>query len=159
MKISPFVFLALIFIVSCNSSNEFNRSAETEMIMKLHEQQRDHHFNKDSVAFSDQLSKNFISVNRGKISRPAREETIAKYNSYFSSVDFVKWDDVTDPIIRFSDDGTMAFTIVDKMIVVTYSDDGGNELKDTTHFAWTAIYKKYTEGWKIDCVTSTEKSK
>ncbi len=25
-----------------------------------------------------------------------------------------------------------------------------------THFAWTTIYRKYEDGWKIDCVTSTQ---
>lgn len=123
----------------------------------LHNAQRDYHFNKDSIAFANQLSDNFISVNRGIISTPEKEATISRYNSYFSSVEFLKWDDVSEPIIKFSDDGSMAYTIVDKIVEVTYTDENGNTEKSETHFAWTAIYKKYGNEWKIDCVTSTNK--
>ena len=127
--------------------------------MILHNAQRDYHFNKDSIAFANQLSDNFISVNKGVTSTPKREETISRYSRYFSSVEFIKWDDVSEPIIKFSDDGSMAYTIVDKIVVVTYKDENGNVEEGKTHFVWTAIYKKYGNEWKIDCVTSTTKPK
>ncbi len=127
-------------------------------ILNLHNSQREYHFKKDSIAFADQLSDNFISVNRGEISTPERAATISRYNSYFSSVEFNRWDDVTEPIINFSNDGSMAYTIVDKIVELTYQGQDGEIINDTTHFAWTAIFKKYGEEWKIECVTSTNKS-
>ena len=149
--------LFLFLFLSCNRTKEISISDEKDKILKLHNEQRNYHFNKDSIAFANQLSDNFISINKGKISSPKREETISRYNGYFSSVEFVKWDDVSEPIIKFSDDGSMAYTIVDKIVVVTYKDENGNTLESKTHFAWTAIYKKYEDEWKIDCVTSTDK--
>ena len=146
-----------VFFLSCNKTQEISISDEKNKILSLHNAQREYHFNKDSIAFANQLSDNFISVNKGEITRPKREETISRYNGYFSSVEFVKWDDVSEPIIKFSDDGSMAYTIVDKVVVVTYKDDNGNTVEDKTHFVWTAIYKKYGNEWKIDCVTSTNK--
>lgn len=143
--------------MSCDKEQEVDLEEDRKKILKLHNDQRDHHFNKDSIAFANQLSVDFISVNRGEISSPKKEETIARYNGYFSSVEFVKWDDVTAPVIRFSDDGSMAYTIVDKIVELTYEDEDGKTVEGKTHFAWTAIYKKYGEEWKIDCVTSTEK--
>jgi hypothetical protein len=119
--------------------------------------QREYHFNKDSIAFANQLSENFISVNKGKITTPSKSETRSRYHGYFSAVEFVKWDDVSEPIIRFSDDGSLAYTIVDKIVTITYKDSLGNSVQGETHFAWTAIYKKYHDQWKIDCVTSTER--
>ena len=127
-------------------------------ILNLHNSQREYHFKKDSIAFADQLSDNFISVNRGEISTPERAATISRYNSDFSSVEFNRWDDVTEPIINFSNDGSMAYTIVDKIVELTYQGQDGEIINDTTHFAWTAIFKKYGEEWKIECVTSTTKS-
>jgi hypothetical protein len=134
-----------------------DKSEEESKILKLHNAQRDYHFNKDSIAFANQFSDNFISVNKGIISSPKKEETISRYNGYFSSVEFIKWDDVSDPIIKFSDDGSMAYTIVDKIVTLTYKDKTGNTVQGNTHFAWTAIYRKYGDQWKIECVTSTEK--
>lgn len=159
MRSITLILLTLFFLMTCNESKQekkVNLAEEKAKILKLHHLQRDYHFNKDSVAFANQLSENFISVNRGQITRPQKQETIVRYNNYFSSVEFQKWDDVSEPIIRFSDDGKMAYTIVDKIVKVDYEDENGNRVEGETHFAWTAIYKKYGEEWKIDCVTSTE---
>lgn len=130
---------------------------ETAKILKLHQDQRKYHFNKDSVAFMNQLSNNFISVNKGRITFPTRQETLSRYHRYFSSVDFIKWDDVTDPIIQISDDRTLAYTIVDKIVIVSFTNENGMTIEDSTHFAWAAIYRKYDGDWKIDSVTSTQK--
>ena len=148
--------LTLGFFFSCNKTKEVSFSLEKEKILKIHNLQRDYHFNKDSVAFVNQLSDHFISVNKGKITFPKREETLRRYHQYFSSVEFVKWDDVTPPIVKFSDDGSMAYCIVDKMVVLTYLDANKKKIEQKTHFAWTSIYKKYGDEWKIDCVISTE---
>ena len=144
-------------LLACRKTKSLDLEFEKQQILKLHNAQRDYHFDKDSTAFANQLSDNFISVNRGKISKPKQDETISRYHGYFSSVEFLKWDDVSDPIIKFSDDGSMAYTIVDKIVAVSRKDKDGNITEGKTHFAWTAIYKKYGETWKIDCVTSTNK--
>jgi len=155
-KILLFTFVLLVF-ESCTKSKTIDTLADKTKILELHNAQRAYHFNKDSIAFANQLSDDFISVNRGIISSPKKEETISRYNGYFSAVEFIKWDDVSEPIIKFSDDGSMAYTIVDKIVSLTYKDEEGNTVEGQTHFAWTAIYKKYGEQWKIDCVTSTQK--
>lgn len=155
-KVFPLIIVLLIS-ASCTKAKKIDKLEEKSKILKLHNAQRDYHFNKDSIAFANQLSDNFISVNKGLISSPKKEETISRYNGYFSSVEFIRWDDVTEPIIRFSDDGSMAYTIVDKIVSLTYKDKIGNTIEGKTHFAWTAIYKKYGDQWKIDCITSTDK--
>lgn len=149
------LLLLLLLIQSCDTTKPVDLEKEKEKILAMHHAQRNYHFNKDSLAFANQLSDNFISVNKGMISRPIREETIARYNGYFSSVEFVKWDDLAEPIIKFSDDGSMAYTIVDKIVTLTYQDENDSTIEGSTHFAWTTIYKKYDEEWRIDCVTST----
>ena len=147
----------LLSLSACNEQPKASIAAEKVKILQLHHAQRDYHFNKDSIAFAQQLSDDFISVNKGKITSPKRAATIARYNGYFSAVTFLKWDDVTEPIIKFSDDASMAYTIVDKIVVVNYENESGEIVEGKTHFAWTAIYKKYGEEWKIDCVSSTER--
>jgi len=115
MKAIPLIKQMLLFILigftfsTCNQTEKVDFTLEKEQVLKLHHAQRDYHFNKDSIAFANQFSDNFISVNRGKISTPQKNETISRYHGYFSSVEFLKWDDVSDPIIRFSNDGSMAY--------------------------------------------------
>jgi len=146
----------MMLTTSCGKKT-FSIEEEKNKILAQHNAQRGYHFEKDSIAFANQLSDNFISVNRGIISKPKKEATISRYHGYFSSVEFVKWDDVTPPIIKFSNDGSLAYTIVDKIVTVTYKDKDGNSETGETHFAWTAIYKKYGDEWKIEAVTSTSK--
>lgn len=157
LKRLTFSFSCLLFTCGCQEVTTVNLEAEKAKILEMHHAQRNYHFEKDSLAFADQMSEQFISVNRGIISRPSREDLLTRYNGYFSSVDFVKWDDVTEPIIRFSDDGTMAYTIVDKIVTVAYKDEEGETKEGETHFAWTTIYRKYGDLWKIDGVISTNK--
>ena len=155
MKTFILIVPILLLAISCNEKVEFNLEEETEKILNLHHAQRDYHFGKDSISFANQLSDNFISVNRGKITRPDRQSTISRYHNYFSSVEFIKWDDVSEPVVRFSEDGSLAYTIVEKVVKVSYEDENGMMVDSETLFAWTAIYKKYLDEWKIDCVTST----
>ena len=149
------IFLSVLFL-SCQHEDHFDMEKERQAILKIHNDQRENHFQKDSVAFASQHSEDLIIVNRGRITTPTKEETIKRYHNYFSSVEFVKWDDVSEPIIRFSDDGSLAYTIVDKVVETIEDDENGNKINSATHFAWTAIYKKYDGEWKTDCVTSTQ---
>lgn len=157
MRINIFLFLLMIVAISCNKKPQFDEETAKTQILALHNLQRTYHFEKDSIAFANQLSDNLISVNKGIISTPNKKETIARYHQYFSSVEFVKWDDVTAPKIRFSEDGTLAYTVVDKIVKVSYKNEKEETIEGETHFAWTAIYKKYGDEWKIDCITSTNK--
>jgi hypothetical protein len=155
---STYILVAVFFIFACQQVQKIDFEKEKAKILEMHNAQRTYHFQKDSIAFANQLSDHFISVNRGVISTPKKEATIARYHGYFSSVEFIKWDDVTPPIIKFSEDGSMAYTIVDKIVAVSYKDKDGNTTgTGETHFAWTAIYKKYGDEWKIENVTSTNK--
>lgn len=150
--------LALLIIgiaVSCQQKVGFDENQAREEIMKLHHAQRDHHFQKDSISFVDQFSPEIISVNRGVIARPTYEESLSRYHRYFSAVTFVKWDDLQEPVIRFSADGTLAYTIVDKMVQVEYGNQDGEPILGETHFAWLAIYRRSEEGWKIESMAST----
>lgn len=153
-KIAAIAF-SISLLVSCNHSQKNDLSTERNKIVALHNLQRTYHFTRDSINFVNQLSDHFISVNKGVISSPSRSETLTRYNKYFTSVEFIKWNDLSEPIIKFSDDGTLAYTIVDKEVVLTYKDEEGKSIEEKTHFAWTTIYKKYGDEWKIDCVTST----
>ncbi len=158
MKRHQILLLSIVTVfISCQDQKPIDLEIEKEKILQLHHLQRDFHFNKDSIAFADQLSDDFISVNKGVISSPQRSETLTRYNNYFSSVEFSKWDDVTEPVIRFSEDGTLAYTIVDKIVKVNYENENGELQESETHFAWTAIYRKIGEEWKIENVTSTNK--
>ena len=157
MKLFNLIILLALFLSACANQEERPTDYDRAEILRLHELQRKCHFEKMKSTFADMLSDSFISVNRGEITRPTREENMVRFGNYFNSVNFHKWDDMTRPVIRFSDDGSLAYTVVDKDVVVSYLTDEEEMLFDKTEFAWVSIYKKYPDGWKIDCVASTNK--
>ena len=79
------------------------------------------------------------------------EQNKKRIEPYFSSVEFIKWDDVAEPVIRFSDDGTLAYAIIQKQVIVSYPDSAGKKFIDTTNYAWASIYRKQKGEWKVEC--------
>ena len=149
------MFFLVIFLTACQESQSFDEASATQEILDLHHVQRAYHFEKKAEEFAGMMSADFISVNGGIVSRPTYEENLQRFGNYFGSVEFIKWDDLSEPVIRFSEDGSLAYTIVDKEVILQYETEEGNMLKDTTHFAWTAIYRKGKDGWKIESIAST----
>ena len=153
--ILSFIILIIFSCAGNQNPDSFDIEKAKQEILDLHNLQKEVHIQKQASKFANLLSKNHISVNRGAVNTPTIEENTIKFQNYFESVDFIKWDDVKPPIIKFSDDGSLAYTIVEKEVVVTYKDEEGQDIKGTTNYGWVAIYKKYGEEWKIDCVAST----
>ena len=157
MNLCCYSILFLVLLLSgCNAPAPLpDEQAERAQILELHNAQRDYHFNANAEAFVDQFSANYRSINRGGIQHLSQEQSLAIFQPYFESVDFIAWDDAQAPIIEFSDDYSMAYCLVDKEVIVAYPLDDGGQYIDTTQYAWTTIYRKYGGEWKVDCVTST----
>ena len=149
------LLFSLLALFSCSTNQNFDIEKATQEILELHNYQKEVHFQKEAAEFANLLSENHISVNRGAVNTPTIAENTIRFQNYFESIAFVKWDDIKPPVIRFSDDGSIAYTIVEKEISNKYKNDEGQEIQETTIFAWVAIYKKYGNDWKIDCVAST----
>lgn len=154
--ISSLSILTGVWMFSCSPIIHNSKRESEQDILSLHHAQRLYHFNKDSLAFVQQIAADFISVNKGKITMPTQQELLSRYHGYFSAVEFIRWDDVNPPILRFSNDRSLAYAVVDKLVVLKYLNHDGQSTEETTHFAWTAIYRKQGRAWKIECVTSTE---
>lgn len=157
MKFTIIITAFFFIITSCNNNQEVDFTVEREKILELHNAQRDYHFNKDSIAFANMFAEDFVGVGKGLINTSTKVERITRYHKYFSAVEFVKWDDVTEPIIKFSDDGSLAYTLVDKLVVLKYKNQEGEEVEGKTHYAWSTIYRKHNDTWKIESVTSTDR--
>lgn len=159
MTKGQFSFYSLAFIsaiaLSCGKSQETDFEKAKKELLYLDSEQRRFHFTKNASGLVALFSKNFMSVNKGEIEFSNKYKSLAHFKSYFDSVDtFLKWDNIESPVIRFSDDGSIAYVVVHKIVILKRR----NSLRlDTTNFAWLTVYKKNHGKWQIDCVTSTNK--
>lgn len=149
------VFICISALMSCHHSSTIDLEKEKQALLQLDEQARQFHFTKNSKGMADGFSADFISINKGNISKPTYEEHINRFDNYFKRVEFVKWDNVSAPVVRFSDDVSIAYVAIDKLVVLTLKEE--QEKLDTTHFAWLSVFKKINGQWMLDCVASTNK--
>lgn len=149
------IFLAILLSLFFACKPVVDLEQARKEIMDLHNKQREYHVDEMPDEFVDLMTQEFISVNRGVISRPSKEASKERFVKYFGMVEFEKWDDLSEPVIRFSADGSMAYSIVHKEVVVKYQNDSSEWMRGRTEFSWLAVYKKTPEGWKVDAVAST----
>ena len=149
------VIIILVIFVSCTAKPDLEKEKQT--IMSMLQTERKAHFERNVNLFIAEFADSMISVNRGIVSIPTKEQHKERIGKYFGRVQFIKWDDTAGPIIRFSDDGSLAYAIIQKNVIVTYPDSTGKTYYDTTHYAWSSIFRKYSGEWKVECNISTNK--
>lgn len=150
-----FCFCLLSLIVGCNAKADPDKDRKT--ILAMLQTERKAHFERNVALFISEFADSMISVNKGIVSIPTKEQHNERIGKYFGRVQFIKWDDTAEPIIRFSDDGSLAYAIIQKDVIITYPDSTGKTYHDTTHYAWSSIYRKYDGEWKVECNISTNK--
>jgi hypothetical protein len=150
-------FLISFILVSCAPSPKVNRIEEEKAIQLLLDQERKAHFSRDADLFVSEFTDSMIGVNKGKVSVLSRGQNKERIRPYFESVKFIKWDDMAPPVIRISDDGKMAYAVVQKEVIVSYPDSTGKSLIDTTKYAWVSVYRKMKGEWKVELNVSTNK--
>ncbi len=149
------IAILLVFLYSCNHKPDLGK--EEAAIRQLLAQERTAHFNLDTELFISEFADSMIQVNRGVVSSPTREQQKERIGRYFGSVEFDKWDDTAEPLIRFSDDGSLAYAIIQKEVILHYPDSTGNRFYDTARYAWVSVYRKQNGAWKVETNISTNK--
>lgn len=154
MKQITFTILSLL-LFACN--NSIDETADRNAILELLQQERTAHFTKDADLFVSGFAPGLYMINKGKADTASPSDYKQKIQAYFDAVKFIKWDDIAEPIIQFSDDHSMAYAIIQKQVILETKDSTGKPVNDTTDFAWTSIYRKQNNEWKLECNTSTNK--
>lgn len=147
--------LLLILSMACKEPPVSREQARQE-ILKQHYAQQQYHLEENVEAFVDLLSEDHVSVNRGAVTQAGHEAIKDRFRNYFGAVEFEQWEDTAEPVIRFSDDNTLAYSIVQKDVVTRYQNESGQTLRDSVHYAWLAVYHRDNSGeWKVETVAST----
>jgi hypothetical protein len=146
--------LLLLYLVACNAKPDFEKEKKT--ILGMLQTERKAHFDGNVDLFMSEFAEGMKQVNKGKLTVATKQLTRDRISKYFGSVQFIKWDDLAEPVIIFSDDASLAYAIVQKEVITTPADAPGQSY-DTTHYAWASIYRKQNGEWKVECNISTNK--
>lgn len=116
-------------------------------ILELHEALIEAHFNKNVDFLVGDLSENFFSVSNGEIRRPTTEEVRSNFETYLGTTTFTEYRDLHEPLIDFSDDGSLAWSVVQVKVGGKRTGDDGSERELDFTCAWMTLYRRLGDKW------------
>jgi len=126
-------------------------------LLDFQKRQREAHLNGDAELMVSMFADDFISIKDGEVTRPSREMSLERLARYFALVRFRAWDDLADPVIEVSGDGTLATVLVQKRVHITYPNPDGEQVEGITNFAWVESWRRREERWELAMVVSTQR--
>lgn len=120
---------------------------EKAELLRLHRQGREAHFKTDVGLLQKDSPEEFIAVSRGKIHRVRKEDERRQFEEYFRGAKYFEWDDVEEPVINVSRDGTMAWIISRVRVHRTQKDTAGKEQEERFVYAGIMTYEKRDGRW------------
>ena len=153
-----FSIVALLFVSACQPGGTVDsaaREAELESLRAILESDRQAHLETDARRLVSNLADTLIDVSRGEIMPESRADVEESFASYLEGAEYYAWDDLVPPIIRMSDDLSMAW-VARKVRVERDAPDGQGGMRRTAFVsAWLATYEKRAGAWKMTAVAST----
>ncbi len=143
--------LLLILVVGtfltsgCQPKPDFD--AYREEILALHKGSIDAHLNRDVDFFTRNVVDDYVVVSRADIFFPTKEETRAQFSNYLNRTTFSEYRDLRDPIIGFSEDGSLAWSIVQVKVAGMQAGEDDQEQAINFKSAWINLFKREGNEW------------
>jgi hypothetical protein len=115
--------------------------------LRLHKSNRKAHFKTDADALLEKSPEEMISVSRGKINRPSKDDARKMFTGYFRDAKYYEWDDVEEPIVRISNDASMAWMITRTRVRRVQKKADGAEQEEKFVYAGIMTYEKRDGRW------------
>jgi len=133
-----------------------NVSEDLQQLLRLQQQQKTAHLEKRAELLTEMFADDFINIDSGTITTPTQDEAKERFQTYFDRVEFLAWDNIEEPVIRISKDGTMAYIIVRKFVHLRLPAADGTFEESKTTFAWMEAWEKIDGEWKMTAIASTD---
>jgi hypothetical protein len=108
----------------------------------------------------ERSSEEMLFVSEGEIRLTAKAEQQQMLADYFRDAKYDEWEDLEEPIVRVSDDGSMAWMITRLRVRRTQRDATGAERERAFVYAGIMTYEKVNGEWlKVANVSTFEPPK
>jgi hypothetical protein len=137
--------VSLLILVSCNREPDFEQLKSE--IINLHNAAVQAHINKDVDFFTRDLAPAYFSVSNGEIRHPTMNAISSQFSNYLNNTEFEEYTDLEEPLIGFSKDGSLAWSIVKVKVAGrrAFEQDSVRSFNDT--WAWITLYKREGGKW------------
>jgi ketosteroid isomerase-like protein len=125
-----------------------DRAAMTAEILQLHRALIDAHVKHDPDALFETIAEDYVAVANGDIQFRQKDEFRAALGEYIRSTDFTEYRDLREPIVGFSDDGSLAWSIVQVKVAGRRSAADGSKRPLDFTCAWITLFRRTDGGWE-----------
>lgn len=155
-------FTVLLFVacaVCANAQPSPDLEKEKAELLRIHKSEREAHFKTDVDMLLESSPEEFISVGHGKINRSSKADARKMFTGYFRDAKYYEWDDVEEPIIRISNDASMAWMITRTRVRRVQKTVDGAEKEEKFVYAGIMTYEKRDRRWvRVANVSTAEPS-
>lgn len=147
---SRFAILLLSIIllpINADAQGKVDLTDEVEQLLRIHESDRRAHFETSAKQIMEHATDEFISVRAGGIQRTTRAENLKFFEEYFKGAKYYEWDDLEPPIVRVSNDASMAWMIVRTRVRREQAQSGGQATERKFVYAGIMAYEKKGGRW------------
>ena len=116
--------------------------AERAALLEIHKQDRRGHFETNPQILAEHQGDDFICVGNGEITHMSLADFLSGFERSFKNATYHEWDDLESPIIRISDDATLAWMIVRNRVRRHQTQDDGSEVERKFIYAGIMTYEK-----------------
>lgn len=143
-------FISIVLVVSLNviqGQSAKDLEKEKAELLRVHKLDREAHFATDVELLQRHSPEEFISVSGGKIYRSTKADERKQFSEYFKGAKYYEWDDVEPPIVRISNDGSMAWMITRVRVRRTQKTATGGDKEEKFTYAGIMTYEKRDGKW------------
>jgi hypothetical protein len=147
---SRFAILLLSIVlasVNADAQSKVDLADEVEQLLRIHESDRRAHFETNAKRIMEHATDEFISVSSGRVQRTTRAENLKFFEEYFKGAKYYEWDDLEPPIVRVSNDASMAWMIVRTRVSRVQTLSGGEATERRFVYAGIMVYEKKGGRW------------
>lgn len=127
----------------------FRRASDEDALRAAHATILRAHRQGDLPSWTSLEADDYVEANRGRVTFPTREERRARRDPYLRETRFTRYEDLRDPIVVISDDGTVGWLIAEVAARGSRKTAEGTEEPLEFVAAWIELYRKIEGRWRL----------
>jgi hypothetical protein len=124
-------------------------AADERALRAAHETILRAHRENDLAAWTSLEADEYVEANAGRVTFPTRQERRARRAPYLEETRFTRYEDLREPVVEISDDGTMGWLIAEVAVRGTRTTADGAEEPVEFVAAWIELYRKLDGRWRL----------
>jgi hypothetical protein len=154
-KYLTFVVVVALGVIGCQPS--FDSQQGRAEILELHRSFIEAHLTKNVSALSRPISDDYLFVANGDVETRDSSDVHEMMQIYLNRTTFTHYEDTDEPIIGFSEDGTLAWAIVQVRVAGTSHRESEVDETFDTQWAWITLFEKRNGRWSRISDVSTNR--